>query len=206
MKRKAQSIIEIALLTCVLAIIGFSVFIIYNNQKINLADKSGSKISGASVDLADSNLNPDDIIPYNSSVQPSSDALTALGMNDSRFELLASNITYNNLLSILNLGTLGGNNLFSYANSIITANGLNFPELNSNNINNQTVNTLISVLNYVAQNPSTPDGNSYMTEFQNLLYQVEGAATETSGTVLNVGPSATYLPGSACTPHGGTID
>ncbi|HNW25550.1 MAG TPA: hypothetical protein PKI94_02035 [Candidatus Gastranaerophilaceae bacterium] len=193
MKRKAQNIIEISLLACVIAIIGFSVFVIYNNQKISLADKSKSKIFAAqSVNLNDIDQDMNDIIPYNGNANIPPAGLTYLSMTQGKFNLLMSNITYQNLSDALNLtpATPMPMNLFEYANSALNLD----PPLSPSTINSQTISALIDAFNYAIQNPSAAGSSDYLSQFQSLVNSAENTTIEGTAVVTSQGPT-----GNSCT-------
>lgn len=195
MKLKAQSVIEIALLICLLAIVGFSIFVIYNKQNISLADKSKSGIFASQpVDLnALAPNSANDIIPYSGDANISDAALDYLAMSLGLFNWLMSNITYQTLQDILTSNPA----FFELANTILALSDLNYPDLNAGNINAQTISTLIAIFNYTFSSNSSETNLAYQTQFNALINAIHAQVAETTGSVMSIpgGGSGTCTPG-----------
>ncbi len=154
MNKKAQNIIEILLLACFVAILGFTVFSIYNNSNFKLAGLSKIKVKEqASVDLE--NLSPsqaNDYIPYTPIETIGSLSLICWNnMSLDGFNDRLSSVTYAEINNAFNpLGNSGGPNLAQLANTLITDLNLGFDLLNPSYVTSNTLNTLVEILQVVS--------------------------------------------------------
>lgn len=178
MQRKAQNLIEVALLICVLLVVGFSSLAIYNNQKSNITKLS--KITATEgTNAANKQFNPEEKVKYNAVETAGSNALTNLKLTASQYNLYMSNITAGQLKEALD-GTESDPGLAELANQIINDpnSGLDCAPVSSDNISMDTLNTLTAVMNKVSDPKYSGDSKvnqSYVTKLSALLTSVGGS-------------------------------
>ncbi len=160
-KREAQNLIEIALLASVIVVIVLSVYTIYNNQKVSLAKLSKTEIR--SVNL--STMSPQQggkIVPINNAAIETAGALGK--MSAEAVQAALSKITYNDLKKLLNDGD--NNDLIDYANNILKDLNRGTESISAENINGDTLKTLVDLLNTGANSTSY---DSFKNRFTDLL-------------------------------------
>ena len=176
MQRKAQNLIEVALLICVTLVVGLSTWAIYNNQKTHLATLSKTSNAGGPV-AANQAFNPNDKIKYNAVETAGSNALTSLKMTAAQYNLYMSNITAGTLKAALE-GTESDPGLAELANKIIADSGLTCAPISADNISMDTLTTLTSVMNKVSDSKYSGDksvSDSYVAKLKVLLTTVGGS-------------------------------
>ncbi|MEI8128968.1 MAG: hypothetical protein WCG95_05060 [bacterium] len=176
--KKAQSVLEFALLLCIIVPISFAVFTIYNNQKIKLADMTKSSVKYQSVNLISPSLNPailNDVVPYSKTETAGSNALTYVGKSASEVESALSSLTYSDLSAAVNASDT--ENIFTLANSLISMLHLKYDRVSENDVNRDTLSILIGVLNASASAVASKNtdesvkaiANNYIDHFHSLL-------------------------------------
>ena len=176
--KKAQSVLEFALLLCIIVPISFAVFTIYNNQKNKLADMTKSSVKYQSVNLSSPSLNPailNDVIPYSKTETAGSNALTYVGKSASEVESALSSLTYSDLSATVNANDT--ENIFTLANSLISMLHLKYDRVSENDVNRDTLSILIGVLNASASAVASQNtdesvkaiANNYIDHFHSLL-------------------------------------
>ena len=174
--KKAHNILEVSLLLCFIVAVSFVALSMYNNQKLKLADLSKSTIKSQSVDLKSSSLKAsklNDTVPYNKTETAGTNALTYLGKSASEFEAALSTVTYSDLSAAA--GENSNENIFTLANSLIAQLNLKYPNVSENDINVDTLSTLVGVFDAaVSALDSSNEGvkttaDSYIKNFETLL-------------------------------------
>lgn len=175
--KKAHNILEIALLLFFVVAVSFTAFSIYNNQKMQLADLSKSTIKSQSVDLKSANLNAsklNDTVPYNKTETAGTNALTYLGKSASELEAALSEVTYADLVAA---SENNEENIFTLANSLISQLNLKYANVSENDINVNTLSTLVGVFDAAisAVDSSNTEASvktiadNYIDSFESLL-------------------------------------
>lgn len=173
--KKAHGVLEIALLLCFVVAISFAAMTMFNNQKFKLADMSKSHLNSQSVNLG--TLKPSQLeftVNYNKIETAGTNALTYLGMDSNGFKTAMSDVTYAKLKSA---ATGGDDDLFNITNQLITTLNLNYEKVSAQDVNINTLSTVIGVLNAAANtlaSENTTTGvkelaNSYITQIRSLL-------------------------------------
>ena len=184
MYRKAQNLVEIGLLLCLLVIVSTSVWTIYNHQKTKLAALSKSSITTSAVNLNSKNYNPNDVVKFNPTETAGSSALTLLtpALTSDQFNAYMSRITYGELKVALDGGD-SQKGLADLANELISALGLPYKELSPDNVDMSTLTTLTGVLNTVADpkfSGNKDTAGEYVAQLNALLNSVCAAMPKTN--------------------------
>ena len=160
-KREAQNLIEIALLASVIVVIVLSVYTIYNNQKVSLAKLSKTEIRSVNLSTMGSQQG-EKIVPINNAAIETAGALGK--MSAEAVQAALSKITYNDLKKLLNKGD--NNDLIDDANNVLKELGRDDELISAENINGDTLNTLVDLLNTKTTSTSY---DSFVGRFTDLL-------------------------------------
>lgn len=158
MKKKAQNLIEFALLACFVAIIAYAGFTVYNNN----FDKDGKLVKMSEVRLKGVDITKqspetagqlasskrDDKLRHTLSVETAG----ALGtLSDQQLEAL-SNITYQDLADIVSKKDANNQDMVDYANTLIEkydSLSKSYDNIVKTSITNDSLDTLIAIYNKV---------------------------------------------------------
>jgi len=169
MHRKAQNFVEITMLAALVAILSFSVWAIYNNQKLHIANSSKPTINQQSVNLKSISTNSaqwNDKVPYKS--VETAGALSIIGMTQGDFNASMSNITYKQLSNALTDKAGTDKDLLALALELGNELNVKNPELkipspavSQEDINVDTLSILAKMLNEAS---NVPEANRTATE------------------------------------------
>lgn len=188
--RKAQNIVEISLLAGAIAVIAIAAFMVYNNQKMRLADMSRFGIISQSVDLM--TLTPergDDVIPYGGDIVVDDALLRLLAgersiLDKEYFKSSVANITYQDLKN--------NQDFLAQINNLIRTLGLDYDSIDVNNINSNTLPTIVGALNDAAINSSDSRLTAIVNQFGSLLnLTCDSETTGVCGAPANFGGGRT---------------
>lgn len=174
--RKAQNIVEISLLACLVVVIAIASMSMYNNQKLRLAKDSSVKLKSVNISTMTTEQSAE-TVPYNKSVAVETAGTNALGMSSQALEAAISKITYQDLAKAMD----GGDNtdIAKLGNSLIESLKLNCSEISKDGVTSNTLTDLISILNAAASSPnsSNPDSTEYkyIQRFKDLLTAASGS-------------------------------
>lgn len=167
--KKAHSIIEVSLLICFVAVIAITSLAIYNNQNTRLANMTKSNVKSVSLAKMD-NAKPSDKVPYSAAETAGNNALTALKMTSDQFKSGISNVTYEDLQKA---SASGSSNIFDLTNALISELKLGYAPVSAENVTEETLSTMIGVLNAAAAVPDTSNAkttaDNFVDEFESLL-------------------------------------
>lgn len=184
MYKKAQNLVEVALLASVVVIIAITVIGIFNNQKKNLVGLSKSKINSQSVNLSTaSSAKLAEKVPYNPTISTvSSQSLNLLGTTSSDYNSKMSNISYSSLASAMNGSD--AQNLATLANQLIEEYNLSDPKISADNITTDTMNTLTNILNNITADSykTDPNAQAFVQQLQSLINAANATTSQNGGS------------------------
>ena len=199
--RKAGNILEVGLLLAFVVIIAVGAMTIYNNRKTSVAGLSKSHLSSElAVNLNTmSETKAEETIPYNGAETVSQSSLNcfkvgtkvkAISVTTEQFDSAASSITYSELKNAL---TPGSNmDLFTLANELNTSLNLGYDSVSAENINSDTLSTLIGIFNSAdGISSSNTEAKLYSSQVKALIgrHVSNLYSIETAGTVSVLNPS-----------------
>ena len=178
--RKAQNIVEISLLACLVVVIAIASMSMYNNQKLRLAKDSSVELH--SVDLTkmkEDAATAGQTLPYHKAVAVETAGTNALeGMSSSAIETAISKLTYEDLAKAMD----GGDNtdIAKLGNSLIDSLKLSDCDLISKEgVTPSTLTDLIKILNAAAKSPNIKNTDSteykFVQRFKALLNSASGS-------------------------------
>lgn len=178
MQKKAQNLIEIALLVCVILVVGFSSWKIYNSQKTHLTNLTKTSDAGNAT-ISNKAFVSNEKVKYNAVETAGSNALTNLKMTGAQYNLYMSNISAGTLKAALE-GTESDPGLAELANQVINDpnSGLTCPPISADNVSMDTLTTLTTVLNKVSDpkySGNATVNSSYIGKLQALLATISSS-------------------------------
>lgn len=206
MPKKAQGLVEVCLLAAFVAILTFTVWTVYNNQKFNLTNMSRSGINGQSVNLTEMETNLRDprwsqTVPYNG-VETAGGLSLLGGMSSGTFSSLMSNITYAQLDAALKT-KVDDESLLDRVNALKEKLGINFRTIVKEDINTDTLSVFTEILNKISE--LTPEemyaAGISEDEVTTYLSTVKGLLDEAKSTMIasSSSTSTNNLPASPFT-------
>lgn len=168
MYKKAQNIIEIALLASVIVVVAISVIAIYNNQKMEMADLSKVNVNKQTVDLSTASSGKlQENAPYKpiETAGAMSNLLSSLGMTMDEFNSKMSEITYDDLKK----ATEQENDIVTMANKLIDDLKIDISKIGKDKVDVNTLRSLAEVASKASEQPNNADAKAFLDKFQELL-------------------------------------
>lgn len=175
--KKAHSLLEIALLLCVVVAVSFAAVSMFNNQKIKLADMSKSTIP-INLNTADEDTLKKPIVDFsfNKIETAGTNALTFLNMTANDYETAMAKITFAQLKQF---ATGGKDDIFKLANDLNDSLNLGHRPLFSEKVTTDTLSAFAKILNAAIDAIESDDSaitqdvkdkaNNYINQVKSLL-------------------------------------
>lgn len=173
MFKRAQSMMEITVLVCVVVIISLTVWSIYNGNSLKLVNMSKINTQQeSSVNLKNpQTFQASEKVPYKAIETAGANALTRISMSEAQYKDALSDVTYGQLAAAFSAGG-SDKSLLDLTNSLIEELNLSCPKISEEKVNSTTLETFTIVLNAVcakdfAGDKSTAD--EFVEKFVELL-------------------------------------